>query len=250
MRPTLALLLAAVLASSSLVGCTRLFKLSPVKDGGIDMIYQGGREVAVAEDATARVLVSGAKVSGDYLVLRLAITNKADARLDVMPTQLRVLATVDRIRKPLKVHDPDRLLQDLQFQQGMVALIGAIGDASAAGPRTVTSTTTGTAVTRTSDPQAPVRRETYQERTVTRVNDPAAEAQAAELRRQRQLRESELNEQRNRELSASLLRATTLFKNEQVEGLVYVQAEDGSDYEVTVPVGSQKFTIRFLPLAD
>lgn len=246
MRPLLALAALALLVLPT--GCTRMFRLSPVTEPGIDMIYQSGRQVAVAEDDTARVTVSGARISGEYMALRIGIANKTDGRLDVIPDQLQVLASVDRSRRYLKVHDPDQLLKNVRFQQGMVAFLSALGDAT--GPSTSTTTTSGAVVKSPTQPGTPPARETYRERSVTVVSNPAAEAQARELQRARQEREAASNEQRNRELSESLLRATSLFKQDRIEGLVYVEAVDGTDFQVTVPVGPKRYTIRFLAIAE
>ncbi|HEY9855935.1 MAG TPA: hypothetical protein V6D05_09380 [Stenomitos sp.] len=254
MRPLRRLMVASALALAllPLAGCVRLFKLSPETDAYTDRIYMAGNEWAVMEDANARVAISGEKVTSSEIYLRVSVTNKGDKRVDVLPDEIRVWALGgDAGKRPLKVWSPDRFMGELRNRQNLTMFIDSFASALSsadAGRKTVVTKTEGAAQSTTYGGYDPkVTRERYAEKTVTVVDDPAARQAAQERDRRRLEKQAEKNAESNDRLDASLLKATTLFKGDKVEGVVIVDSSDAAQYTVSLALGEHIYRVRFFP---
>lgn len=251
MRPLRRLLVASVLALAlvPLAGCTRLFKLSPETDATTDRIYISGDEWAVMEDAHARVALSGEKVTSNEIYLRVSVQNKSEKRVDVFPEEIRVWAHKEAGKQPLKVWSPSRYMAELRGNQdmsmGLLAFANALSSLDE-GKKTVTTKTTGTSQTYGGG-EPTGKREQYVEKSTTVIDDPAARLAAQERERQRLEQEREKALANNARLDATLLKATTLFKGDKVEGTVIVDSTDASLYTVSVVLGENIYRVRFHP---
>lgn len=239
------------LALLPMAGCARLYKLSPERDAHTDRIFIAGDEWAVVEDSHARVAISGEKVTGSEIYLKLSVTNKSEKRVDVLPDEIRVWAHEDAGKRPLKVWSPDRYMATLRGNQTMSLAILSFANALSSadeGKKTITSTTTGGSQSTTyGSHDTKYTRERYGEKTVTVVDDPAAR-EAARERDRRQIQElDEQNRSQNQRLEAALLKATTLFKGDRIEGVAIVDAADAALYTVSVVLGENIYRVRFRP---
>ncbi len=252
MRPLRRFLVASVLAMTLLpmTGCARLYKLSPERDANTDRIFIAGDEWAVVEDADARVAISGEKVTGSEIYLKLSVTNKGEQRVDMLPEEIRVWAHEDSGKRPLKVWSPDRYMSELRHNQAMSMFVSAFANGLASadeGRKTVTTKTSGSAQSVTYGSDTKYSRERYAEKSVTVIDDPAARAAAQERDRKRLEEQSDRNAEHNARLDASLLKATTLFKGDKIEGIAIVDAADANLYTVSVVLGEKVYRVRFRP---
>lgn len=253
MRNLRRLVLASVLTMAlvPMTGCTRLFKLSPETDASTDRIFIAGDEWAVVEDANARVAIAGEKVSGSEIYLQVSVQNKSDKRFDFLPEEIRVWAQGgDSGKRPLKVWSPSRYMADLRGSQNTSMFISALADGLSRadeGRKTATTTTTGSAQSQTYGGDPTYKRERYAEKSVTVIDDPAARRAAEERDRQRYEQQAARNAESNQRLDSALLKATTLFKGDKIQGLVIVEAADASLYTVSVMIGDTAYRVRFRP---
>lgn len=254
MRPLRRLLMASALALAllPLSGCVRLFKLSPETDSYTDRIFIAGDEWAVMEDANARVAISGEKVTSSEIYLRVSVTNKSDKRVDVLPDEMRVWAHGgDAGKRPLKVWSPDRFMGEVKNRQNLAMFVDAFASSLSsadAGKKTVVTKKEGAAQSTTYGGYDPkYTRERYAEKTVTVIDDPAARQAAEERDRQRRERQAEKNQESNDRLESSLLKATTLFKGDKVEGVVIVDSTDATMYTVSLVLGEHIYRVKFHP---
>jgi len=210
-----------------------------------DFIYVQGNTVAFSFLPKSTVALFGQKTEQDEILLHVLCYNASDSRIDIFPDRILVIALeipfygVGTRDCQLRVYSADYYMKKLRNRQSWAlfsqALAGAINSYNAGRS---TSTTTGSITGSSGISSFSATTQTY---------DPAKQAMVnAENQRRLEQMKGQF-ELINATTEAVLLKTTTLFPYQAVEGNVVTRYIPARRYRITVPVGDETHVFELVP---
>ena len=224
------------------------------QNDNVEVVYLQGKTIAVSRGEKTTVALDGFKTTGDELVLYVGYGNSLyGERVDVIPENIVVYSVNGQGQETqLWIYPAETYLERVQKQQerqqywGTLAqsFVGALAAEAAARS---TSSTSGYVY----DPKTG---EYIYGHATTETYDASKKAEAEARNRaaleQTQQQTQQQNAQINATLSQKLLRRTTLFPGQSVEGSVIVECnleECPEKFIIEIPIGKEVHTFTFLP---
>ncbi len=224
------LLMAALIVLS--LNVTQVFGWTPLEDSsaGVSVVYINGLAVAVSrlEKSAVGVAVDGEQ--GNTVFLRVAYRNNSDAPLLAQPESIELRGRdYDGAYVSGTVYDPDRYIESLRTADSLSQAIASLGAALfPSGPPQTAFNMSGP--------------DGFYWGTITDYGAQAQAQQRQQLELQRQAAAQALQRE---QLSRAMLRTTTVFPGQAVEGLVVVVAPKAPVITVVVPFGDEVHELQF-----